>query len=627
MATTFQFRAIDVAVSAGAVTPGPGNATAIVALVQRSTADAAASDLGRAFYESLAATHTHSGDGRYDPLVPPTPGEWLLVVRDAGRCPVVQRVTLSDDAGMLRVKVGWKGSGQVERDLQAAAVDIVNFKAAKANTKPPLQSLVTAKLFPRREFVFMSGTEFHGAGTTWRLFAEGHRNLLRQAKVINDGDLITFLVCEQRKRKTFVKAAGGSNAWLLIDEFLKSGADRKSPDPQVEQADSNKDLGILDLYEYLDKVGATAPGTVEEVSVFSHAFFDGPILWDTFQRDGSGGAAGTTNFQDDPVQRDPKDLDGRTKDWNSSGTMSTFGNLPASLSAQGLLKVWGCNAETFIGQMIRRAQSKLAPKFPHDVFFDFTFTETNPGDDSEIATRVTKSHLTIAHLLKTEIDLRLRKYCGTATTFLAHRVFGALPGTGSNFGAKGGGNNVMFVNEKDHAPIFAFYNREVGAKTAKDADGYCDFQALLSAASGFSTPPWSTERHVLISDVSANTHKAVTFVQVATGAFAARRTPAGSFKMLAQTGLVDSGRSGHLFVANFGRFDRILDHGGFPLVALEVATDRDAGVYVQDDGVVFMMTRLRGATAWVTESAAITHFSGTPVTDGVLHRGTPAFLF
>src|SRR6266699_1933895 len=119
---------------------------------------------------------------------------------------------------MLRVTVGWKGTRQAERDLQAASVDVVNFRAAKANTKPPLQSMVTVKLFPRREFVFMSGTEFHGAGTTWRLFAEGHRNLLRQAKAINDGDLVSLLVCEQRKRKTFVKAIGGSNAWLLVDD-------------------------------------------------------------------------------------------------------------------------------------------------------------------------------------------------------------------------------------------------------------------------------------------------------------------------------------------------------------------------------------------------------------------------
>ena len=622
MATSFLLRVVDAAAAAGKVTVGGGNASATVAFAKRADADAAKSTLGQPSFVGFPPTHTHVADGRYEAAKAIDPGEWLLVVLAPDRSPVVQRVTISDDSGTLQVKAGWKGSGQTERDLQAAAVDIVNFKAAKANAKPPLQSMITVKLFPRREHVFMSGTEFHGAGTTWRLFAEGHRNLSRQAGKIGDGDLVTLLVCEQRKRKTFVRATGGSASWLLIDEHLKSGTDRGSPDSAKEPADPNKDLGIESLYQYLHEVGTAHPGSVHEVSVFSHAFFDGPILWDTFQTDGTNG---TPDFRNDPIKRDPNDLDGRRKDWNASGEMSSFKQLEAAFAADGSFKIWGCNAERYIGQMIRQAQSKAGPKFDHDTLFTFAHTDTETADP-EVTSQAVFERITLAHMMRSEIEFRLAMYCGAAALFLKRPVFGAPPGAGSNFGQKAG-NSVMFVNQKDNAPIFSFYDRELAAKAAKDADGYYDFRQLLQAS--LPTPVWSPERHKRTTIISKNLKKAVSFVRLASGAFLARRTPEGTFKSEPRAGLVDPVRRGHLFIAPLGSFGGIVDSDGrgTPTVRVDPSTTKDAGVYMQDDGTAFLMTRSRGATVWVKETGPIAHFSGTPVTDGVLHKVTPGFIW
>ena len=624
MATSFVLRVVDASVVASKVELGAGSATASVAMVKRSVAEKASSKLATGFFEGLSPTHAHVTDGRYEPNQPMTPGEWLLAVMAAGRSPVVQRLTVTEDAGMLRVTAGWKGSGQPLRDLQAITIDIVNFKAAKANANPPLQSMVTVKLFPRRERVFMSGTEFHGAGTTWRLFGEGHRNLLRRANAIGDGDLVTLLICEQRKRQTFVKATGGPKAWLLIDEFLNKGVERTSPDPQKETIDPDRDIGILHLYQYLHDIGGVRPGSVEEVSVFSHAFFDGPILWDTFQNDGSNG---DPNFRDDPTRRDPKDLDGRAKDWNASGVMASFGNLAAAFAQDAFFKVWGCNAETYIGQMIRQAQSQLAPKFLRDQLFTFTFTFTGTETgDPEVPSQSVQERITLAHMMKSEIERRIQQYCGSAALFLKRSVFGAPPGAGSNFGTKGG-NSVMFVNQKDNAPIFAFYDRELSATAAKDPDGYYDFRQLLQAP--LPTPIWSTERHRLSITRSTNPSKAITRVRVASGAFAVRGTPEGTFKVEVRSGLVDPNQSGHLFVATFGTFSGIVDTdgSGTPFVTVAPTQSSDAAIYMQDDGTAFLMTRRRGATAWVKESKPVPHFSGPPVIDGVLHKVTPGFIW
>jgi len=111
------------------------------------------------------------------------------------------------------------------------------------------------------------------------------------------------------------------------------------------------------------------------------------------------------------------------------------------------------------------------------------------------------------------------------------------------------------------------------------------------------------------------------------GALAARRNSEGTFGVQSRPGLGDPGHRGHLFVAAFGMFDRIVDNDGHPAVVVAPDKKHDAALYVQDDGVVYMLTRFRGATAWVKDTHPIKHFSGIPVTDAVLERVTPGYIW
>ena len=628
MAENFQLRVTNGGTLAPTEKAGTANSEAKVALHGRADVGGASS-LTTPFFESLTPNLTHVGDGFYEPANTPSPGELLLVVTAPGASPVVQRVTLTDVGGFLRVAAGWSDPSHPDQNGQVAAVDLVNFKASKANKKPPLRSQVTVKLFPRRELVFLSGTEFHGQDTdtkrtVWRLFAEGRRNLLRAASGIGDGDLVTMLVCEQRVRRTLVKAAtGGPTKWVVIDEFVKSGAQRTNPFPtKDEPAQPGVDLDILDLYAYLHRIGTDFAKSVAEISIFSHSFFRGPILWDTFESDG------TPNFRDDPVNRDPNDLDGRAKDWVAGGAVATsFGHLADCLASDGFMKVWGCNAEFFIGQFIRQAEGKLAPAFPHDTMFGVTVVDTHVTDPR--ISRTTDERCTQAHLLQA-IAFRVRSaYAGGAASTLGRRVFGAPTGVGSSMGARGG-NSVLFINQPEHRAVYELYDRELGATPMTDADGYVDFQALVAKLGSLPTPIWSTERSQIVTDRNKAPTPDTTFVRVAAGSGAARRLADGAFRREGQHGLVDPAKNGHLLIAPFGSFVKIAASPEFDgsLALIGKDTGRDCALYMQEDGVVFLMTRARGATAWAKESRTIPGLGGiASVSDGVLQSVTPGFIW
>ena len=78
----------------------------------------------------------------------------------------------------------------------------------------------------------------------------------------------------------------------------------------------------------MNESGKAAPGSVKEVSIFSHAFVKGPVLFNTFDAS-------------DKVKRDPNDLDGRAKDWDADETMQAFPAIKSALAGDGLGRLGG----------------------------------------------------------------------------------------------------------------------------------------------------------------------------------------------------------------------------------------------------------------------------------------------
>lgn len=95
-------------------------------------------------------------------------------------------------------------------------------------------------------------------------------------------------------------------------------------------------MSITDLYATARKIGEVEPATLVEVSIFSHAFQEGPILVNSDDHLRSDSTMGT-------IIRDPNDKDGRAgKDFDVMQA-SELAFFRSAFSPHGLVWIWGCN--------------------------------------------------------------------------------------------------------------------------------------------------------------------------------------------------------------------------------------------------------------------------------------------
>jgi hypothetical protein len=134
-----------------------------------------------------------------------------------------------------------------------------------------------------------------------------------------------------------------SEAWPQAtgpDTIGGGGAIDDSVHDQNNSEITAKTLSITNVYNTARRCGSKA---VLEISIFSHAFVEGPVLINTSDESGS------------KTDRDPKDVDGRTKDFNASmgktgppDALQTFVN---NFDPSGHFRVYGCNVQDVVGNI------------------------------------------------------------------------------------------------------------------------------------------------------------------------------------------------------------------------------------------------------------------------------------
>jgi len=158
-------------------------------------------------------------------------------------------------------------------------------------------------------------------------------------------------------------------------------------------------MSITDLYKTVAAVGAgPAAGTLVEVSVFSHGFWDGPVLVNSYD-----------HYTGRP-ERDPDDKDGRVaKDFRAPNlTAAQLAQFRAAFAAGGLWWNWGCSFTDSYRQVTHRFVNSTAYKstpagtLPDTTRIRFDFPQAMAddfyGDDTVFfpqATRVTSAGVTV----------------------------------------------------------------------------------------------------------------------------------------------------------------------------------------------------------------------------------------
>jgi hypothetical protein len=164
-----------------------------------------------------------------------------------------------------------------------------------------------------------------------------------------------------------------------FDRFLVNG------EAHFRLKDSQRGLmSILDVYQAVQKIGVDAPGTLAELSIFSHGFMGGPILVNSTDD-------GVMNVRIPPMSssfrvvlaaaaRDPDDFDARIKDF-SAPTMdaAALADFTNAFHADGHIWIWGCAFPRVVHEILHKIEHHPAYR-PRGLGDDVRFRFRNLSD-------------------------------------------------------------------------------------------------------------------------------------------------------------------------------------------------------------------------------------------------------
>lgn len=348
-------------------------------------------------------------------------------------------------------------------------ITIARAQAREGDVSSPVVITLTLALTKKHaEIVLVAGWDYSGGSdktkyaTTMRddLYA-GKTNHVRAkdkvtynvkiTRLIHDHTLVTMFDFKSGNRIRWFK---GQSGWHECDRVLQGSVPThtgsyKDPDNHKKRRDDDS-ISIVHVYDYIAQLGGAVPGSLVGFHIFSHGWDGGPILVNTNQ------AANYNYGGVDSHLRDPKDKDGRDKDFTLSN-MPDLANFRAAFASNASLKIWGCRAASVFRRMAREAAQARKAGTPRDQALDFTI-----GDNS-----YSMSQREIEDYFRDEIiDGSYMKMLADAVGW---PVWGAPPGAGADL-QKVGSKNYMYVDQSIYATMLKWYKDALGLTI--DAMGY-----------------------------------------------------------------------------------------------------------------------------------------------------------
>lgn len=190
------------------------------------------------------------------------------------------------------------------------------------------------------------------------------------------------------------------------------------------------------IYKLITDIGTSNPGQLKEAGIFSHAYYDGPILVNTYEN----GSAEYTAYK--AADANYADIDCRKAD--ASGlNAATF---KAAFASDGVFKVWGCNASGVINNLVKKILA--SPLYKSDGTTadstEFTINEREAGKEQisvtyqAYITSITagKIKITMGNVRKLLAAEYLDSYAAKMAETLDITVQSALPGTYASIGVR-----------------------------------------------------------------------------------------------------------------------------------------------------------------------------------------------
>jgi hypothetical protein len=339
---------------------------------------------------------------------------------------------------------------------------------------------LTVTLHPTREYVALIGSDYysegisydaalkqysaapgvHKSGLPFRKSAHTYAQHLYFSKAINVSSPVTLLDCELGEASTWMRARNGMKvlgykAQAIFESRKK--ASWASATAYINWLNSSRSEAqyITGNYahSYLDSAGRTRPGTVQNYSVFSHAWHGGPILFNTDKQDPADFDLRMSPFVVNPATR-------------QSQMSRQYPQLPAAFTpASGEIHIWGCFATELFKAMVLFIRDKPAgtrEKFSH-------------ASNSRVGL---PNQATRAEVLTYLNDMMATQtYMSFFARFAQRKTYGGPPGWGADVGTYDAiqgiapglkssvSGSMLYINLAQNRAEAVFQRAELGSRT------------------------------------------------------------------------------------------------------------------------------------------------------------------
>jgi hypothetical protein len=282
----------------------------------------------------------------------------------------------------------------------------------------------------------------------------------------------------------------GKRGWKVKRRFAKVTDSNYSddPDPLTGVRFNRNTAGVMsitDVYEHVRDLGITQPGSLVELSVFSHGWMGGPVL---------------VNSQDpeSSTARSPGDKDGRMqKDFVAPNMdAAALSDFRSAFHVNGFIWVWGCAFAIPYNLVINTTVTSASFNSAQGIADTDTLTFSFTAPDAELYFDHDKTFFPARDAVTGKFPLsftrsfqEVKEYCkrGMKNTYTqkiakaaARKANGAAPGTYADY-ERGVSQALMVVptrkppHKDDFTRYLKFYRKYLDAKFDPESRGYVEF--------------------------------------------------------------------------------------------------------------------------------------------------------
>jgi hypothetical protein len=338
-----------------------------------------------------------------------------------------------------------------------------------------------------KQFLFVGGMDYEFKGVDFRLFCNSR--LKRKVAENTAKSDLRFTIMDVRSGEvvvTDVTFPGGKKTEATTRQtpfraLARSDFDTFSSNGETHhrfKEGRTDTMSVTDVYAAVQNIGAGAPGTLQELSFFSHGWMGGPILVNSFDDRTArvtlppilGG--GLLDFTVPSTTRDPDDKDPRSHFDFIPPTMDAIalGLFRDAFAADGVVWLWGCAFPRLLHQILHKIERNSVyaeSGLPNDTKFTITNLSTDEADLME-------RHLSpiigaFPDKLRIELEFKFIKhfFCRMTAASYSHHIarnsgrptFAAVLGTYSDYDT---GKLPLMHVELAFKRHFRFYHNYLG---------------------------------------------------------------------------------------------------------------------------------------------------------------------